>query len=179
MAKPALHIVHDELDFAEEDKEQVEVFNPDNHAWRFQVRDGDGNWEQKNMKYPANWVPRLMTIVNDDNTPFKSIQDVMRNATYHYMIFMSEWLKNPQLTELMELTLQQQEIDSRRAEVAHRRSVVETSIELIDEALEAEDWREVREAIDRGQNVVDTSRVNTDALVNKINEASTKVANHG
>lgn len=177
MAKPALRIVHDELDFTDDDDEKV--FDPANHTWRFQVRDGDGNWEQKNMKYPANWVPRLMTIVNDPNTPFKSIQDVMRNATYHYMIFMDGWLKNPELTELMQLTLQQQEIDSRRAEIAHRRSVVETSIELIDEALEAEDWQEAREVIERGQEVVDTSRVNTEALQRKIHEARVKVEGHG
>ena len=179
MAKPArkLHIVHDELDFADSDDEQV--IDPSTHTWRFKVRDEDGNWEQLNLKYPANWVARLMTIVSDSNTPFKSIQDVMRNATFHYMIFMDGWLKNPELTELMQLTLQQQEIDSRRAEIAHRKSVVETSIELIDEALDAEDWQEAREAIERGQEVVATSRVNTTKLREKITEARAKVESHG
>lgn len=174
MTKPHLHIIHDEFRFEDEPK----IVERSRHTWRFGVRDENGHFEKLHLKYPENYLPRMMKIVNHDATEFNSTQDLIRNAIYHYMLFMAEWLQDPELTELMEITKQQAKVDERRKEIHHRTQLIVDTVELITEALEAQDWGELRDAISDGHEIVATSRVNTEALVEAIKQAQEKLDNH-
>lgn len=164
-----LHAVHAELNF-EESEDGPPIVERSKHGWHFKSRDDNRESEQINLKYPANWLPRMMRVVKHDVTPFNSIQDFTRNAQYHYMLFMDPWIQDPEYTELMKLTIQQQAIDDRRSELKHRISVVEDGVTELDEAMAAKDHQMVLEAIAAGRETVATSRVDTEALQDKITD---------
>lgn len=174
MTKPHLHIIHDEFKFEDEPK----IVERSRHTWRFGVRDEHGHFEKLHLKYPENYLPRIMKIVGHEATEFNSAQDFVRNAMYHYMLFMSEWLQDPELSELMEITKQQAKVDKRREEIHHRTQLITSAVESITETLEAQDWDELRNAISDGQEIVATSRVNAEPLVEAIKQAQEKLDNH-
>lgn len=176
MASPHLRAVPDEFNFERDDEPQI-VERPQ-HTWRFQTRDENGHREQVNLKFPENYMPRIMKVVNNDATPFNTAQDFIRNAMYHYLLFMDDWLQDPELSEMMKLTQQRAKVDARRAEILNRTELIQTAIQAIEEAVAAKDWDDVRDAISDGQEIVDTSRVDATPLAEAIRKAQGELNNH-
>lgn len=163
-----IRAVPDELSFEDDERAEERKFY-------FAASDHHGHREQVNVKFPPDHHARVAALASNSKTPYRSIPDVWRDAMYHHLVAMEEWLEDDEFSAMMELTKQQAEISRVRHENMVKRELVESTTAMVEEVAETGQPREIREAIVRGQEVVEMVKVGVDGLERMLDIAQHKL----